>query len=211
MQTILKYFPELPPDQLKKLSNLFSLYSEWNLKINVISRKDMEFFYIRHVLHSMSILKFFSFSNGTTFLDAGTGGGFPGIPLAICLPDCEFLLCDSIGKKMKVVEDVAHKMQLSNIKCVTERTEKIRKKFDFILGRAVTSIPAFTTLVREKISESNLNAFPNGILYLKGGDFENEISLTKMNCRIFQLDEFFNEDFFQTKKLVYLFEKNQEF
>jgi 16S rRNA (guanine527-N7)-methyltransferase len=205
MQTLLKYFPHFTTNQLHQLDNLYAIYHEWNAKINVISRKDFENFYVNHVLHSISILKFFQFTSGTKFLDAGTGGGFPGIPLAICLPDCHFTLNDSIGKKMKVVEDVALQLKLDNIRCIPGRSEQIHDEFDFITGRAVSALPDFIKLIRKKISSKQQNTFPNGILYLKGGDFQDEIIQTQMKYRVFNLMEQFSEEFFATKKLVYLY------
>lgn len=205
MQTLLKYFPHFTTNQLHQLDNLYAIYHEWNAKINVISRKDFENFYVNHVLHSISILKFFQFTSGTKFLDAGTGGGFPGIPLAICLPDCHFTLNDSIAKKMKVVEDVALQLKLDNIRCITGRSEQIHDEFDFITGRAVSALPDFIKLIRKKISSKQQNTFPNGILYLKGGDFQDEIIQTQMKYRVFNLMEQFSEEFFATKKLVYLY------
>jgi len=205
MQILLKYFPHLTTNQLNQLENLHEIYQDWNTKINVISRKDFENFYINHVLHSISILKYFEFANGTRFLDAGTGGGFPGIPLAICLPDCHFTLNDSIGKKMKVVEDVAIQLKLNNVRCITCRSEHIENEFDFITGRAVTALPDFLRLIRKKISAKHMNSFHNGILYLKGGDFDEELRLTKMKYRVYNLSEEFSEEFFETKKLVYLY------
>ncbi len=205
MQSITSYFHDISDSQFDKLHSLFEIYKEWNSKINLISRKDFDNFYVNHVLHSLSIMKFFSFAEGTKLLDVGTGGGFPGIPLAICLPHCEFVLSDSIGKKMKVVKDVADQLELKNVKCITGRAEQIKGQFDFITGRAVTSLPDFVKLIRNKISKKQFNAFPNGILYLKGGDFDDEIRAVNMDYEIFNLNEHFEESFFETKKLVYLF------
>ncbi len=204
-EQILNYFPELKDEQIQQIESLYSLYEVWNSMINVISRKDFENFYVNHVLHSLSILKHFNFSEGTRILDVGTGGGFPGIPLAICLPHCEFVLNDSIGKKIKVAEDVADHLNLKNVRCIAERAENIREDFDFITGRAVTALPDFVKLIRNKISKNHCNAFPNGILYLKGGDFKEEMKAVCMNYKIYNLSELFKEKFFETKKLVYLF------
>jgi len=204
MHNIKHYFTELTEQQFSKLEMLNSLYRFWNTKINLISRKDFDNFYINHVLHSMSLLKYFSFLKNTSFLDVGTGGGFPGIPLAICLPDCTFTLNDSIGKKMKVVDDIVKQLDLKNVVCETGRAEDIKKSFDFITGRAVTALPPFVGLIRKKISPVNKNAFANGILYLKGGDFEDELKTLNMKHDVYNLKDHFSEEFFETKKLVYL-------
>lgn len=204
MQTIQKYFTNLNNEQLEKLSRLYDIYDEWNSKINVISRKDFENFYVNHVLHSLSILKYFSFVKGTKFLDVGTGGGFPGIPLAICLPDCQFTLSDSIAKKIKVVNDVSEQLELKNVQCFSGRAEQIKGEFHFVTGRAVIALPEFVQLIRRRISGKQICAFPNGILYLKGGDFSDEIKALKMKNAIYRLQDQFEEDFFKTKKLVYL-------
>jgi 16S rRNA (guanine527-N7)-methyltransferase len=205
METIKKHFSSLNKDQIDKLSQLFNIYQDWNSKINVISRKDFDNFYVNHVLHSLSILKFFNFVDGTKFLDVGTGGGFPGIPLAICLPNCQLVLTDSIAKKMKVVEDIASQLELKNVTCITGRAEQIKGQFDFITGRAVTALPDFANLIRNKISKTQKNAFPNGILYLKGGEFDDELVAVNMESEVHRLNLIFEEDFFETKKLVYLF------
>lgn len=204
MEIIRRYFESLSQQQIDALALMYDLYNDWNTKINVISRKDFQNFYVHHVLHSLSILKFFNFTSGTTFLDVGTGGGFPGIPLAICLPHCHFTLNDSIGKKMKVVEDVVKQLHLKNVALYTGRAETIQQKFDFITGRGVTALQEFIQLIGQKISDMHKNPFPNGILYLKGGDFEDEIRNITMKYQIFQLSHHFEEDYFTTKKLVYL-------
>jgi 16S rRNA (guanine527-N7)-methyltransferase len=205
MQTIQKYFSNLNSEQLEKLSQLYDIYGAWNSKINVISRKDFENFYVNHVLHSLSILKFFNFVDGTRFLDVGTGGGFPGIPLSICLPNCQLVLSDSIAKKMKVVEDIATQLKLKNVTCITGRAEQIKGQYDFITGRAVTALPDFANLIRNKISKIQKNAFPNGILYLKGGEFDDELVAVNMESEVHHLNLVFEEEFFETKKLVYLY------
>lgn len=205
MQTILKYFKELSSEQIHKLSQLHEIYQDWNAQINVISRKDFDNFYVNHVLHSLSILKYFSFAPGCRFLDVGTGGGFPGIPLAICLPQCHFVLNDSIGKKIKVVQDIASQLDLKNVNCSSVRAETIREKFDYITGRAVTALPDFVKLTENKLAKSGKNQTPNGILYLKGGEFSDELKETGMKFKIFHLHEKFDENFFETKKLVFLF------
>jgi 16S rRNA (guanine527-N7)-methyltransferase len=204
MQSVLKYFVNLEKKQIQQLTDLLVMYSEWNTKINVISRKDMEHFYIRHVLYSLTVLKFFSFKQGTAFLDVGTGGGFPGIPLAICLPQCEFVLCDSVSKKIRVVEDVASKLQLNNMTCIADRVEKIKQSFDVITGRAVTVLPDFVKLTEKLISKKQKNDFPNGIIYLKGGDFESELYALKKNFQVYELKKNFDEIFFETKKIVHV-------
>ncbi len=206
MQIILKYFNTLSSDQISKLSKLYEIYHDWNAKINVISRKDFDNFYENHVLHSLTILKYFSFAPDCCFLDVGTGGGFPGIPLAIALPECNFLLNDSVGKKLKVVEDVTSSIGLNNVRCSNERAEKINEKFDFITGRAVTALPDFTQLVKKKLLKTGKNKFKNGIIYLKGGDFTDELKNTGMKYKIFHLHELFDEEYFETKKIAYLFE-----
>jgi len=203
MQLISKYFPELPEDKLEKLGKLEDLYRVWNEKINVISRKDAPNFYERHVLHSLSIAKYIQFRPGTKILDVGTGGGFPGIPLAIMYPESHFHLVDSIGKKIKVVEDVSHAIGLTNLTASQVRAENINDSYDFITSRAVTTFPVFVKWVRKKISKVNKNACPNGILYLKGGDFDEEIKIFP-HAEVFNLKDHFSESFFETKKLIYL-------
>lgn len=204
MDIILKYFPDLSNDKIEKLEATYDIYEKWNAVINVISRKDFQNFHTNHLLHSLSILSFFKFNKGTTFLDVGTGGGFPGIPLAICLDNCNFTLNDSIAKKIKVVEDVALQLSLSNVSCVNSRVEQIQQKFDFITGRAVSALPDFVSLVKDKVSPNNRNELNNGIIYLKGGDFQNEIDLLKHKTKVFDLYQKFPLEFFETKKIVYI-------
>jgi 16S rRNA (guanine527-N7)-methyltransferase len=205
VEKVKKYFPELGPGQLKQLGMLADLYREWNARINVISRRDMDFFYERHVLHSLSVMKIVQFKPGTRLMDVGTGGGFPGIPLAICFPDCHFLLVDSIGKKIKVVREVAAAIGLSNVEALQARAEAVRGRFDFVLSRAVTALPGFMKWVEGKVAAGGFNDIPNGVLYLKGGDFQEEIRTLGMPARIYPLDRFFDEPFFETKKLVHLY------
>lgn len=201
---ILKYFPDLTEDQIEKFSKLRSLYLEWNSQINVISRKDTHNFVERHVLHSLAISKVIQFKNGTKILDIGTGGGFPGIPLAIMFPECDFLLVDSIGKKIKVVNEVAAELNLTNVKGVHERAEKVKGEFDFIVSRAVTAMPKFLNWTKGKLSQTNNNELKNGILYLKGGDLTEEMASIKKAIQFFEIKEYYSEEFFDTKKVVYL-------
>jgi 16S rRNA (guanine527-N7)-methyltransferase len=209
MEIIKKYFPDLTDQQLDHFARLGSLYKDWNSKINVISRKDIEQLYERHILHSLAIAKVIRFKPGTTVLDVGTGGGFPGIPLAIFFPETSFLLVDSIAKKIKVVNEVALALDLQNVKAVHQRVEDVKEKFDFIVSRAVTAFPRFVEMVRTKVSSQNNNDLPNGILYLKGGDFEDEISPFRKQLKVYDLQNYFQEEFFETKRLIYLSLKNK--
>jgi 16S rRNA (guanine527-N7)-methyltransferase len=199
-----KYFPSLPDQQKAHFSKLFELYSHWNAQINVISRKDIDQLYERHVLHSLAIAKFVSFKPGTMILDVGTGGGFPGIPLAILFPDAEFLLVDSIGKKIKVVNEVAAALGLRNVRTAHTRVEEIKEEFDFIVSRAVTDLVEFNRWVRKKISLGSINDIRNGLIYLKGGDLTEELKHFKGKVQVVELKEYFAGEFFETKKLVYL-------
>jgi len=209
MDIITKYFPDLNSQQLDQFGRLQALYSEWNSKINVISRKDIEQLYERHVLHSLSIAKIIRFNPGTSVLDVGTGGGFPGIPLAIMFPETSFMLIDSIGKKIKVVTEVATALGLQNVNAQHIRVEEVRQKFDFIVSRAVTAFPRFVAMVRTRVSTQNNNSLPNGILYLKGGDFEEETALFEKQIKVYELQSFFQEEFFETKKLIHMTLKNK--
>lgn len=204
IQLIQKYFLDLSPIQIEKFSRLEELYTTWNNQINVISRKDTENFYERHVLHSLGIAKIINFKDGSEILDIGTGGGFPGIPLAILFPECQFTLVDSIGKKIKVVNEIAKELELKNVIGIHERAEKIDRKFDFIVSRAVTAMPVFLTWIDKKFKKENRNDLPNGVLYLKGGDLIEEMSPVKKYYKFHDLNKIFNEDFFETKKVVYL-------
>ena len=204
MQTINKYFPNLSEKQLDQFSQLESLFKFWNEQINVISRKDTENFYERHVLHSLGIAKVIEFSDGSEILDIGTGGGFPGIPLAILFPNCSFTLVDSIGKKIKVASEVAAAIGLTNEQGIHERAENISEKFDFIVSRAVTAMPSFLQWTKGKFKLSKKHALANGILYLKGGDLSEEMKPVKQKNKIYNLSDFFSEDFFETKKVVYV-------
>ncbi|HAJ99893.1 MAG TPA: 16S rRNA (guanine(527)-N(7))-methyltransferase RsmG [Bacteroidales bacterium] len=205
MITIAQYFPNFNNDQLQKIDALLPLYQEWNSQINVISRKDMDNFYAHHVLHSLAIAKAVSFKAGTRILDVGTGGGFPGIPLAIAFPDAQFLLVDSVGKKIKVVKEVAAALGLQNIDAQHSRAEEIGEEFDFVVCRAVTQLPVFVQWVKPMIKKKGINDIPNGILYLKGGDFHSELQQIPYKSTIFDLSQWFSEPFFETKKLVHLY------
>lgn len=202
MELILKYFPNLSEIQKKQFVQLQELYEEWNTKINVISRKDMENLYLKHVLHSLAIAKVIRFVDGTKILDVGTGGGFPGVPLAILFPEVKFLLVDSIGKKIKVAKGVSDKIGLQNLKAEHTRVEQVEGEFDFVVSRAVTRMKVFQQWVRNKISTNQKNTLYNGILYLKGGDLTEELKGIK-NVDIYDIPQYFEEDFFETKKIVY--------
>lgn len=204
IQLILKYFPDLTKTQINQFSKLLETYVFWNNQINVISRKDTENFYERHVLHSLGIAKIIKFKEGSEILDIGTGGGFPGIPLAILFPKCKFTLVDSIGKKIKVVNEVALAIGLTNVTGIHTRAEEIKDKFDFVVSRAVTAMPLFLTWVDKKFKKENINELPNGILYLKGGDLIEEMCTVKKQFKFQDLNKFFEEEFFETKKVVYV-------
>ena len=202
VELILKYFPDLSPKQIEQFTKLESLYDEWNQKINVISRKDMDALYEKHILHSLGIAKVMPFEDGTKVLDIGTGGGFPGIPLAILFPEVQFTLVDSIGKKITVVNAVAEGLGLTNVKAYQARAETIKDKFHFVISRAVTQMPVFLTWLRGKFEKESFNAKHNGVLYLKGGDLAEELGGIK--AEIFSLKQYFEGEFFDTKKVVYI-------
>ena len=198
------YFPELTDWQKEKFAMLGDLYREWNSKINVISRKDIDSLYIHHILHSLAIARVIRFTDGTKVMDVGTGGGFPGIPLAIMFPGADFYLVDSIGKKIKVVEGVAGELGLKNVRAEQIRVENAPEKYDFIVSRAVTAFPAFVEMTKNKIGKESRNVLANGILYLKGGDFEDEIKPYASRVKVYAISDFFKEDFFETKKVIYM-------
>ena len=200
---VLKYFPGLSDSQKEQFALLPALYNDWNSKINLISRKDMDHFEERHVLHSLGIAKVISFNTGTKIMDVGTGGGFPGIPLAILFPECEFLLVDSIGKKIMVVNEVARSLGLKNVKAIQMRAEDVKEKFHFVVSRAVTEFPVFYKWVKDKFLKEQMNEIPNGILYLKGGDLQKEFGPMYNHAKVTELKEHFSEDFFESKKVVY--------
>jgi len=202
MKLILKYFTNLTIEQIKRFEELYILYNHWNAKINVVSRKDIDELYLKHVLHSLSIAKIIQFKKNTSILDVGTGGGFPGIPLAILFPECKFLLVDSINKKINVVEEITKSLKLTNVSFKAIRVEKLDSKHEFIISRAVTKMNKFKKLVKGRISSENKNHIKNGILYLKGGDLKDEMK--NINHKIYNISDFFEEDFFETKKIVYV-------
>lgn len=204
MEIIKKYFPKLTDTQEQQMAALGVLYPEWNSKINVISRKDIDNLYEHHILHSLAIIKFLQFSNGSQILDIGTGGGFPGIPLAIMLPDCQFTLIDSIGKKIKVAQEIANSLALTNVVCKQLRAEEEKGKYDFVVSRAVMPLPDLVKLIRKNISKEQHNALPNGLICLKGGELYQETKPFKNIAEIIELKEFFQEEYFKTKKAVYL-------
>ncbi|MCU0401481.1 MAG: 16S rRNA (guanine(527)-N(7))-methyltransferase RsmG [Algoriphagus sp.] len=201
---ILSYFPDLTDKQIEQFDRLIELYEDWNSKINVISRKDMDQFYVHHVLHSLGIAKVMSFQPGTKVLDIGTGGGFPGIPLAILFPDTHFHLVDSIGKKITVVKEVAKALKLGNVEAQQARAESLVRKYDFVISRAVTRMVNFYPWVKGKIKREDFNEFQNGILYLKGGDVDEEMEELDKSYVTYHLSDYFKEDFFETKKVVYM-------
>ncbi len=203
LKEVLKYFPDLTEDQLEKFTKLKDLYKDWNLKINVVSRKDIDEIYLRHALHSLGIAKVQQFQPGSTVMDVGTGGGFPGIPLAILFPETQFHLVDSIGKKIKVVNEVKEGLGLENVKTSNCRVEEIDEQYDFIVSRAVAQMETFVRWVKGKIKKKSNHELKNGILYLKGGDLSEELAKYE-TAKIYYLSDYFEEDFFETKKVVHL-------
>lgn len=200
---ILKYFPELSATQQEQFETMYDLYLHWNAQINVISRKDIDLLFERHVLHSLGIAKVMQFKPGTKVLDVGTGGGFPGIPLAVMFPETTFHLVDSIGKKIKVVQEVAAGLGLTNLTAQHERAEKINDRYHFIVSRAVTEFPEFYNWIYKKVLKENFNDLPNGILYLKGGDLREEFGKHYDKATFYDLKNYFEEEFFDTKKVVH--------
>lgn len=203
MEVLLSHFPNLTTEQLKQFEQLEALYADWNAKINVISRKDIDELYTRHVLHSLAIVKVLEFKPGTQIMDVGTGGGFPGIPLAILFPEVDFYLIDVIAKKIKVVNEVASALGLKNVKAEQKRANIVPQKFDFIVSRAVTNMPDFVSWIANKIKSKNKHELANGILYLKGGDLTEELQDYPKAVQ-FAIPDFFKEPFFETKKVVHL-------
>jgi 16S rRNA (guanine527-N7)-methyltransferase len=203
-ESVFRYFPSISDQQKAKLSQLKVIYDRWNSMINVISRKDMDNFYIHHVLHSLAIAKVINFNPGTRIIDVGTGGGFPGIPLAILFPDAEFTLLDSIEKKIKVVKAVSDELELTNVTPLRKRIEDEKDRFQFVISRAVTRFPEFVNVTTKNISRSGTDTLKNGIIYLKGGDLTNELLRFKNKITLWQIRDFFDEPFFETKVIVYL-------
>ena len=201
---ISRYFPDLTEKQQKQFKLLKGLYQEWNAQINVISRKDEDDFYLHHVLHSLAISKIINFHSGTRVLDIGTGGGFPGIPLAILFPDTQFVLVDSIGKKIKVVNGITESLGLTNVQGIHERVEKIPGQFDFILSRAVAPLADLLFWTKDKLNPENNNELSNGWICLKGGDLTDELSKIKKHIRSYSISDWFDEPFFETKKIIYV-------
>ena len=198
-----KYFDNLTDVQREQFSQLGEVYQEWNAKINVVSRKDMEHIYLHHILHSLAIAKVCHFADGAQVLDVGCGGGFPSVPLAIMFPNVEFTACDSIGKKIRVVEGVCEAIGIKNIRTVNGRVEQLKEQFDYIVSRAVTDMPTFVGWVRGMIRAGEKGSLPNGILYLKGGDLTEELQASRRKWERHYISEFFEEEFFETKQVVY--------
>lgn len=203
MEQIIKYFPNLNETQLQQFAQLEALYKDWNAKINVISRKDIDALYTKHVLHSLGIARVMPFMPGALVLDVGTGGGFPGIPLAILYPETDFYLIDVIAKKIKVVQEIANELGLKNVKAEQKRAENVKGEFDFIVSRAVTNMPDFVKWVRGKVKKEQNHSLPNGILYLKGGDLTEELQIFQ-KVTLYNLSDYFEDEFFETKKVVHL-------
>lgn len=203
-ENIIRYFPSLTDLQKEQFSKIKPVYDNWNSMINVVSRKDMDNFMVHHVLHSLAIAKKFNFQRGTRILDVGTGGGFPGIPLAILFPDCQFTLLDSIEKKIKVVSAAADELGLKNVIPLRKRVEEEKNRYQFIISRAVTEFSSFVKLTEKNLERSGKNSLKNGIIYLKGGDLDEELNPFRNRVTIWNISDFFDEQFFETKKIVYL-------
>lgn len=204
MYHIVKYFPSITQDQIQRFEALDALYHDWNSKINVISRKDIDNLYEHHVLHSLAIAKIINFRPSTTIVDIGTGGGFPGIPLAIMFPQCSFTLVDSVGKKIKVASEIATALSLENVSFVNDRMEAVKQSFDFAVSRAAMSLDLLVKVCRKNIAKGGQNALPNGLICLKGGELEEEMKPFKRTASLYNLSEFFSEEYFSTKKALYL-------
>ncbi|MDX1270622.1 16S rRNA (guanine(527)-N(7))-methyltransferase RsmG [Bizionia paragorgiae] len=203
MELILKYFPDLTQDQINKFTKLEELYKDWNLKINVVSRKDIDELYLRHVLHSLAIAKVIQFEDGSKIMDVGTGGGFPGIPLAILFPECSFHLVDSIAKKLKVVNEVVEGLGLENVRTTHSRVEEIKETYDFIVSRAVAAMPTFVHWIKGKVAKDQKHTLKNGVIYLKGGDLDDELKDYR-TATIYNISDYYTEAFYETKKVVHL-------
>lgn len=204
METITRYFPALTTEQKEQFAALYDLYFDWNSKINVISRKDIENLYLHHVLHSLAIAKYITFKPGTTIMDMGCGGGFPGIPLAIMFPDVQFHLVDSIGKKVRVAGEIANAIGLKNVRTSHSRAEEIKEKYSFVVSRAVMQLPDLVKICRKNISKEQNNALPNGIICLKGGDITHELLPFKNVSETIDISNYYSEEFFKDKKVVYV-------
>ena len=204
MKEILTYFPTLTDLQIRQFEAIGDLYKEWNSKINVISRKDIDNLYLHHLLHSLAIARYVTFANGTRIMDVGTGGGFPGIPLAILFPESHFLLLDSIGKKIRVVREIAEAIGLTNVEAIQSRAEEEKRKFHFVVSRAVMPLPDLIRIIRKNIAKEQINALPNGIICLKGGELTAELHPFRQIAEEVALSNYFSDPFFQTKKLVYV-------
>ncbi|HCC85241.1 MAG: Ribosomal RNA small subunit methyltransferase G [Proteiniphilum acetatigenes] len=204
MKEILTHFPTLTDLQIRQFEAVGDLYKEWNNKINVISRKDIDNLYLHHLLHSLAIARYVTFANGTRIMDVGTGGGFPGIPLAILFPESHFLLLDSIGKKIRVVREIAEAIGLTNVEAIQSRAEEEKRKFHFVVSRAVMPLPDLIRIIRKNIAKEQINALPNGIICLKGGELTAELHPFRQVAEEVALSNYFSDPFFQTKKLVYV-------